>query len=164
MELFFWTVWSIYLSKSSCGRDRPDLAATLSNFSFPDYYNTKTQFARGSGEVQWRSEQWQDCPNNKIFRNWELKTSWGSKEGLLKTTVTCSWEGTDRTQFLWRKPSETEAHLHAAPLMGTSMSCLSGPRPRFKVSSQNQGLSILAHPPSCSSQGSYWKAENWMDF
>lgn len=76
---------------------------------------------------------------------------------LLRVTVTVrgGQEGTDRTQFLWRKPSETEAHLHVAPLVGTSMSWFSGPAPRYKVSSQNQGLSVVGHPPSRRSGGSH---------
>lgn len=78
---------------------------------------------------------------------------------LLRTTVRGGGEGTDRTQFLWRKPSETEAHLHVAPLVGTSMSWFSGPTPRYKVSSQNQGLSVVGHPPGHTSVGSQRKAE-----
>lgn len=76
---------------------------------------------------------------------------------LLRVTVTVrgGQEGTDRTQFLWRKPSETEAHLHVAPLVGTSMSWFSGPAPCYKVSSQNQGLSVVGHPPSRRSGGSH---------
>lgn len=77
----------------------------------------------------------------------------------LRITVSGSWEGTDRTQFLWRKPTETEAHLLAAPLVGTSMSWLCGPRPRCKVSSQNQGLSVVGHPPRRGRGGSDWTAE-----
>lgn len=49
-------------------------------------------------------------------------------------------EGRDRTQFLWRKPSQTEAHLPAAPPLGTSMSRPQSPsshptRPRALPSS-----------------------------
>lgn len=51
---------------------------------------------------------------------------------LLKTTVRGGREGTDGTQFLQRKHSETEAHLHVAPLVGTSMSWLSGPAQAIK--------------------------------
>lgn len=49
--------------------------------------------------------------------------------------------------------------MHVAPLVGTSMSWLSGPAPRSKVSSQNQGLSVAGHPPGRTSGGSRRKAE-----
>lgn len=72
---------------------------------------------------------------------------------LPRTIKSGGWEGTDRTQFLWRKPSETEAHLHVAPLLGTSMSWLPNPAPCYKVSSQSQGLSVVRYPPSPTSHG-----------
>lgn len=75
-------------------------------------------------------------------QTWRTITVWGVGEG------------TDGTEFLWRKLSETEAHLHVALLVGTSMSRLFGPGRCFDISFQIQGLSIMGHPQSRRSEGS----------
>lgn len=68
--------------------------------------------------------------------------------GLERTTERGGWEGTDRTQFLWRKPSETEANICTGPpLPRASMSRLFGLACCNWVSSHNQGLSMATHPP-----------------
>lgn len=123
-----------------------DCTATLSNFMF-QMIAAITQHARNTmkqikqGDRPHRQKKQQHTAN-KLFRNAEFIFSATNKKSacLLRTTERGGWEGTDRTQFLWRKHSETEAHLHVAPLLGTSMSWLSGPVPCYKVSSQNQGL------------------------
>lgn len=58
-------------------------------------------------------------------------------QGAKLQTKRGSGEGRGRTRFLWRKPSQTEAYLPAAPPLGTSMSHLSNPpmapRPAIKL-------------------------------
>lgn len=94
---------------------------------------------------------------NKHFRSAELIFFFFAaiKKSTRLQTKRGGQEGKDRTQFLWRKPSQTEAHLPVAPPLGTSMSWLSGPAPCHKVSSQNQGLSVVRYPPGTMSGGSH---------
>lgn len=60
----------------------------------------------------------------------------------------CVTGGTDGAAFHRRKPTETGAHpLPDPPLVDTSVSQLPGPGPDSHVSSHNQGLSSMGHPP-----------------
>ena len=139
---------SIHQRKSSWKTTTTDPQLTaLSNFTFRRIAATAVRAGNGLALDEIRMNKFTFPATNK------------TPVLLLRTTVRGGQEGTDRTRFLWRKPSETEAHLHVAPLVGISMSWLSGPVPRYKVSSQNQGLSVVGHPPSQRSGGSHWEAE-----
>lgn len=61
-------------------------------------------------------------------RNADLIFFYGAiKKSARSQTKRGGAEGRDRTRILWRKPSQTEAHLPAAPPLGTSMSPSSHP-------------------------------------
>lgn len=143
IKIIFFLYEPIHQRKSSCGNDYdwPHGSSVQLHFSdvaaIPEHVRETVKLIK----QKFRRRV------HIFFYKWETNTfAKDNSEGRLR----------DRTQFLWRKPSETEAHLHVAPLVGTSMSWLSGPGPRYKVSSQNQGLSVVGHPPS------HWQAERGM--